>query len=97
MYEDREGHLWVGTYRGGLSRLDRESGRFARFVHDPGDPYSLGSGRVGSVLQDHNGDLWVGTDSGLYLQRRGEPGFVGYRHKTTDPRSLSDDKITTIY
>ena len=49
------------------------------------------------MLQDHNGDLWVGTDSGLYLRHRGVPGFLGFRHKTTDPRSLSDDKITAIY
>jgi hypothetical protein len=39
--EDRLGNLWIGTQRG-LNKLDRTTGRFSRFLHDPMDPHSLG-------------------------------------------------------
>ena len=32
------GHLWVGTYSGGLNRYDPATETFTRFVHDPADP-----------------------------------------------------------
>ncbi|HET9430069.1 MAG TPA: two-component regulator propeller domain-containing protein, partial [Chitinophagaceae bacterium] len=52
IYEDRLGELWIGTgsvygpfknvpSAGGLNRLDRRTGTFTRFVHDPNNPQSL--------------------------------------------------------
>src|SRR5260370_15093278 len=63
--EDRSGNLWVGTYGHGLLRLDRRTGRFETYRHDPADPYSLSNDFVSRLLVDHNGTLWAGTGDGL--------------------------------
>ena len=58
--EDRLGNLWVGT-RVGPDKLDRATGRFSRFLHDPANPRSLGHDYVSSIWEDQSGLLWVGA------------------------------------
>jgi signal transduction histidine kinase/streptogramin lyase len=68
IYEDRDGILWIGTSLGGLNRLDRQSGEFTVYQHDPTAPASLSSNSVHAIYQDHTGALWIGTGSG-WLER----------------------------
>ena len=65
IHEDAPGNLWVGTYDHGLLRLDRRTGKFQTYRHNPADPYSLSSDIVTRFLVDHNGTFWVATDDGL--------------------------------
>jgi signal transduction histidine kinase/ligand-binding sensor domain-containing protein len=67
VFEDRAGNLWVGTNAGGLSRLDRASGRFTAFRHDAGDAGTLSHDSVYAIAEAGEGRLWVGTQSGLNL------------------------------
>ena len=62
-YADRSGTLWIGA-NGGLVRY--QSGRIDRFpVTDP-----LASASILSILEDREGNLWVGTEtSGLHILR----------------------------
>jgi PAS domain S-box-containing protein len=57
--EDRASALWVGTYGGGLTRL--QHGRFTTF----GTADGLPSDRIRSLAADRDGSLWIGTDNGL--------------------------------
>ncbi|MFO1426466.1 MAG: two-component regulator propeller domain-containing protein [Steroidobacteraceae bacterium] len=61
--DDGSGRLWVGT-ADGLNLLDRVTGRFVRYGHDPTDPASLRDDYVMSLFQDRTGLLWVGTRAG---------------------------------
>jgi PAS domain S-box-containing protein len=64
--EDRQGALWIGTHSAGLERFDPATERFtAIYKHDANDPTSLSNNRVNSVLFDHSGTMWVGTQDGL--------------------------------
>jgi PAS domain S-box-containing protein len=64
--EDRQGALWIGTHSAGLERFDPATGRFtAMYKHNANDPTSLSNNRVNSVLFDHSGTMWVGTQHGL--------------------------------
>ena len=77
MYLDRYNRLWLGSYGGGLSRLDLkqtgnldpETARFDHFQHDSQDEQSISSDIVISLAgtrQDGVDVLWVGTfNSGL--------------------------------
>jgi PAS domain S-box-containing protein len=65
IHEDRSGNLWAGTYNHGLLRLDRRTGQFHAYVHNPTDPYSLSNDIVTRLLVDHLGTFWVATDDGL--------------------------------
>lgn len=65
MAEDRSGNLWFGTVGAGLNRLDRKTGKFKVFRHDPANPRSLSHDTVRKIFVDHTGAIWVGTEDGL--------------------------------
>ena len=57
------GYIWIGT-RDGLNRFDGYT--FKVFRNDPDETETLGSNWITCLGCDMNGDLWVGTLSGLY-------------------------------
>lgn len=97
IFEDGDGHLWVGTYASGLNRFDRKTRTFDRFQHDAGDSASISGNRVTSIFEDGDARLWVGTYDGLNLLDRETGSFVRYMHDGRDASSLGDDAISTIF
>lgn len=86
LYEDRQGTLWVGTGSyfagespvgaGGLNRMDRKTGTFQRYLHDPKDPHSLADNHVRVIFEDSRGTFWVGTfGDGLHTMDRQKGTF----------------------
>ena len=65
LYEDREGHLWIGTFGGGLNQLIPGNGvskdRFVRYTSEDGLPNDV----VKGILEDDDGHLWLATNRGL--------------------------------
>ena len=53
--EDAKGHLYIGTWEGGLFRLDRKSKRMVSY------PRLSERNTASSLLMDSRGRLWVGT------------------------------------
>ena len=86
--EDRSGNIWAGTYNHGLLRLDRRTGRFQTYRHNPADPYSLSNDVVTRLLVDHNGTLWVATNDGLNRFNAETGRFTVY--KPDPPRRIVD-------
>lgn len=58
--EDRDGHLWVGTYVYGVYRADEE-GRFYNFTSEDG----LINDGVRTIFIDHHNNVWFGTKTGV--------------------------------
>ncbi|HYL73911.1 MAG TPA: two-component regulator propeller domain-containing protein [Bryobacteraceae bacterium] len=56
---DRDGGLWVGTLGQGLFHL--HNGRVDRFNHTDG----LSNDVVNALFEDHEGNIWAATESGL--------------------------------
>ncbi|MBN1271004.1 MAG: GAF domain-containing protein [Candidatus Aminicenantes bacterium] len=99
--EDRSKRLWIGTFGGGLNKLipkdkDEESFSFIRYQNEPTDPHSLSNNRVLSLLEDHSGVFWVGTDIGLSLFDQGKAEFTLYQKKPNNPNSLSNNFVRPI-
>ena len=95
--EDHTGAIWIGTYRGGLNRLDPETGRLTAFRHDPKDPHSLSHDHVLAVLEDDAQRLWVATADGLDLFDRESGTFVRYGRDSDNPQSLRDSDVMSLY
>lgn len=62
--EDKRKNLWVGTSGGGLNLLNRNTGKFTRFQHDI-NRNSISNNTITDIFEDHNGKLWLSTNSGL--------------------------------
>ena len=58
--DQRQGGLWLGFYSGGVSYFSDGQVRKSYTTAD-----GLGSGHVSDFLFDHEGSLWVSTESGL--------------------------------
>ena len=86
--EDHSGNLWAGTYNHGLLRLDRRTGKFKTYRHNPADPYSLSNDIVTRLLVDHDGTLWAATNDGLNRFDAATGRFTVY--KPEPPRRIVD-------
>jgi PAS domain S-box-containing protein len=53
--------LWIGTYGGGLNRLDLIKGTFSHFCKKDGLPNNV----VYGILEDSKGHLWLSTNKGI--------------------------------
>ena len=85
----RDGYLWIGTWGGGLNRLDPEMETFTRYG-------GVGK-RVQTLFEDKKGQIWVGTfQSGLLRLDPISGTMRRYRHLPDDPNSLSHDRIWSI-
>jgi diguanylate cyclase (GGDEF)-like protein len=81
----------------GLSRLDRSTGRFTTFRHDPADPETLGAPGVMSLLADSRGRIWAGTfGGGLSVLDRATGKFHRYLSDAADPTTLSTNRATAL-
>ncbi len=61
IYEDRKGILWIGTYGGGLNKLDLTSGKITVYTKENG----LLSNTVQGIAGDDKGNLWIMADEGI--------------------------------
>lgn len=58
-------------------------------------PEGLPSGNIDALAIDHEGYLWISTESGLV--RYGSGGFKIWRHDPRDPGSLSAATLATLF
>ncbi|MCB0283587.1 MAG: response regulator [Calditrichaeota bacterium] len=61
VYEDHAGILWATTWYSGLNKLDQKTGKFKVYTESDG----LRSNQILGILEDNNGYLWLGTNTGL--------------------------------
>jgi PAS domain S-box-containing protein len=93
--QDQQGFMWFATTNG-LCRYDGYT--FKAFHNDSYDPHSLSTENLGTLYEDHEGVLWVGTwDSGLNAFDQNTEQFTRYMHNPNDPHSLSHNRVNVIY
>lgn len=94
MTQDKYGFLWVGTLRG-LNRYDGYT--FEQYKYDAADSSTIGSDWVTSLLEDENGNMWVGTyGGGVSRYDWSTDTFTRFMHDDS-PSSLSGDNVTCLY
>ncbi|MCR8666187.1 response regulator [Aestuariibaculum sp. M13] len=99
--EDHSGQLWIGTRNGGLNIINKSD-----FLHQktdfqvkwflPADDGSSVFNRTVSALKmDKDGNMWIGTSTGLnYVNPQGEP--IKLLRKITGGEGLSHDRIGAL-
>jgi ligand-binding sensor domain-containing protein/signal transduction histidine kinase len=94
--EDTAGNIWIGTDQG-VSRFNRENGRFTHYQYNPANANSLSNNDILDLHEDHLGNLWIGTADGLNKFNGATEQFTIYRHVPEIPFSLSHNFVTSIY
>lgn len=99
--EDNSGQLWIGTRNGGLNIINKSD-----FIHQrtnfqvkwflPADDGSSVFNRTVSALKkDRDGNMWIGTSTGLnYVNPLGEP--IKLLRKQGTAKGISHDRIGAL-
>ncbi len=76
IYENLDGRLWIGTYGGGICRLDDYDGTitFRNFSQKDG----LSSEVIYGILGDSKGNLWLSTTNGLSMFNPSDGSFRNF-------------------
>ena len=101
IYEDMQGTLWIGTgspypdngggpVAGGLNRMNKKTGKFTRYLHDPNNIQSLINNKVSAIFEDDKGVLWIGSAlNGLHKMNRKQGTFERIFYDPSHPEKLS--------
>ncbi len=96
--QDKVGAIWLGTFGGGLNRLDPDKQKFNVYKNDPKIQTSLTKNDVLSILEDRSGSLWIGTHLGKGLSKL-EHNTVKFKQINKDVNGingLNDDVVWAI-
>jgi len=100
-FEDKEGFIWAGTNYG-LNRYNKETNSIEYFFKDPDNPESTIAGNVfnlssETIIQDKNGNMWIGTQTGLSMYDPRTEVFRNYYHDSGNENSISDNNISSVF
>lgn len=97
VYEDPQHHIWIGTYNGLNLVIDAEKQIFKKFLFDKPN-YKSGLNYVFSIFKDDKQNLWAGTFNGLVriYKEKDKYHFEIFRHKASDPNSISSNAVKSI-
>ena len=88
------GFIWVGTTNG-ISKYDGYS--FVNYYSKENDSNSLIGRNVRCLMEDSDGDIWIGTYFGISILLRNEDRIISYEHDNTDPNSLNHNWVKKIF
>jgi ligand-binding sensor domain-containing protein/two-component sensor histidine kinase len=97
--QDYDGYLWIGTFGGGIDRLDIEAESFSHYYNDPVNPKSLPDNEILSLLVDNSGILWVGAHlgEGITKIQKNTAEFKYLKSEPGNAQSLNDNIIWAIH
>jgi ligand-binding sensor domain-containing protein/signal transduction histidine kinase len=96
LLQDRTGILWVGTYGGGLYRLDPSTGVFTPYRHDPANLHSLSDDRINGMVEGNDGQIWIATFGGLNRFDPASGSFTSYLNVPSNPNSVSSNLVWAV-
>lgn len=89
---DHGGETYVGTYGGGVQILDPRTHRLRDMPYEGPDAV-FRSGHIFAMASDRNGNLWLGTNEGLFMQ-----GADGTRaHYTSANSRMPEGNVYGIF
>ncbi|MEM6343704.1 MAG: two-component regulator propeller domain-containing protein [Bacteroidota bacterium] len=105
--EDQKGNLWVGTFQG-LNLLRPEvrdayvSGKiskptFERLGYANGEPEAFTNAFFPSMLCDHQGNVWIGTNRALYCYNAERSSYKRFIHEADQPNSLNSNNLLCLF
>jgi signal transduction histidine kinase/ligand-binding sensor domain-containing protein/AraC-like DNA-binding protein/ActR/RegA family two-component response regulator len=92
--QDLNGNILVGTYLNGLFIVEPFTGNSVHIIPDPDYRRSY---TVRTVLQEENGNLWLGTRGGIYVLGPDYRVIAHYVNSLRDQGSLGHNSVSDIF
>ena len=75
--------------------MDRKTGKFIRYLHDPKNPHSIAENKVRAIFEDSRGIFWVGITGGdgLQIMNRKTGAFEKYPYDPLHRDKLSRSQV----
>ncbi|MCK5838522.1 MAG: hypothetical protein KAG99_01680, partial [Bacteroidales bacterium] len=98
--KDSRGFIWIATRSSGLCRYDGYNIKI--YQNDPLDSTSISDNHIGTeyknrIVEDNDGNLWIGTMNGLNKFNPVTETFKRYFHDPEDPGSISKNFILCLH
>ena len=90
--------LWVGTFNGGLNRLDTSNNQHTVYTHNNFDVNSIAANGITSLLHTASENILIGTfGGGLSIYREETDDFINLKNIPGDQSSLSNDNVIALF
>ncbi len=104
LFEDSDNTIWVGTFSGGLNRLNSNQRdlrvkdiKFIKYVTLEKTTNCLCNNTVMEIVQDNSGYLWLGTfGGGIDRFDKKNESFIHFYNDPLDPQTLPDNDILSL-
>jgi len=104
LFEESDNTIWVGTFSGGLNRLNSDQrdlrardAKFIKYVNLEKTTNSLCNNTVMEIVQDNLGYLWLGTfGGGIDRYDKKNESFIHFYNNPLDPGSFPDNEILSL-
>ncbi len=94
-FEDKTGNIWISTIRG-ISVFQPSVNQFYNFTNEPGKANSIPKAFWYAVEQDIAGDIFIGTNEGLYKIKPGEKSLTNAKHYSDNDGLLHNNVYSII-
>jgi ligand-binding sensor domain-containing protein/signal transduction histidine kinase len=65
LYNDRQDNIWIGSFGGGVNRVNRSKEKFNHYHTIASDPNSIRHNEMWSLYEDRAGNIWAGHRKGI--------------------------------
>ncbi|MBN7795125.1 two-component regulator propeller domain-containing protein [Parahaliea mediterranea] len=90
--------LWVGTFNGGLNRIDLDTNEVTVFRHSPIKKNSIAANGITSIVRASDGKLYAGTfGGGLSILDENSGSFTNLTHNPLDANSISSNRVIALF
>jgi len=91
-----ENQLWAASFFQGVYKINLQTKSVENFTSSGADSTTISSNQVRTLLVDHSGNLWVGTQTGLNFKRKNEIAFTRFLSNERNG-SISSNQIYTLF
>jgi len=93
-----ENYLWIGTFNGGLNKLDLSTSKVTVYTHSNIDESSISANGVTSILKTTKGDILIGTfGGGVSIYDAERDNFTNLTNVQGDLNSLSNNNVIALF
>ncbi len=96
LHQTSDGTVWVGT-DDGLHTINPATDEALRLGPIPGNNSTIQADVVGPIIEDTIGNLWIGTELGLYYFDRDTGRFTVSLYDHNKPHSLTHNAVRSLF